>query len=134
MNTFLPHPDFRDSARSLDRQRLGKQRVECLQLLKGQFPNHPCAKMWLGYHDALATYGIEVCLEWRRRGYRDTCLAKIAAFLTNRAVVYPPWIGQPDFHLSHRSNLVRKDPEHYAGQFNVEPDLEYVWPPPQEEA
>ena len=33
MQTFLPFPDFVASARSLDRLRLGKQRVETLQIL-----------------------------------------------------------------------------------------------------
>lgn len=34
MQTFLPHPDFAESAAVLDRQRLGKQRVETLQILQ----------------------------------------------------------------------------------------------------
>lgn len=33
VNTFLVHPDFRRSAGQLDRQRLGKQRVEAYQIL-----------------------------------------------------------------------------------------------------
>jgi len=34
MQTFLPYPDFNKSARVLDDKRLGKQRVECLQILQ----------------------------------------------------------------------------------------------------
>lgn len=133
MQTFLPHADFRRSAASLDRQRLGKQRVECLQLLKSQFPNHPCAKMWRGYEDALATYGIEICLEWRRRGYRDTCLLKIANFLSSEPVVMPHWFGSYSLHASHRSMLVQKLPEHYGPQFPFAAvNLAYVWPEPKE--
>lgn len=33
MQTFLPYPSGRKSARVLDQKRLGKQRVECLQIL-----------------------------------------------------------------------------------------------------
>ena len=33
VNTFLTHSDFKTSAQSLDRQRLGKQRVEAFQIL-----------------------------------------------------------------------------------------------------
>lgn len=33
MQTFLPYPDFEQSAKCLDMRRLGKQRVEVLQLL-----------------------------------------------------------------------------------------------------
>lgn len=34
MQTFLPYPSFAESAAVLDRQRLGKQRVETLQILQ----------------------------------------------------------------------------------------------------
>ena len=34
MQTFLPFPDFKMSAQVLDYKRLGKQRVEALQILK----------------------------------------------------------------------------------------------------
>lgn len=37
MQTFLPYPDFEKSAYSLDRQRLGKQRVETLQIMQALF-------------------------------------------------------------------------------------------------
>jgi hypothetical protein len=41
----------------------------------------------------------------------------------------PPWLGDPDFHLSHQSALVRKDPDFYGPLFpGVPDDLEYVWP------
>ena len=33
MQTFLPYPDFKKSASCLDYKRLGKQRVEGLQIL-----------------------------------------------------------------------------------------------------
>jgi hypothetical protein len=35
VQTFLPYADFRRSAEVLDPKRLGKQRVECLQVLRG---------------------------------------------------------------------------------------------------
>jgi hypothetical protein len=35
MQTFLPYADFERSARSLDPRRLGKQRVECIQVVRG---------------------------------------------------------------------------------------------------
>ena len=41
----------------------------------------------------------------------------------------PPWLGDEDIHLSHRSALVRKDPDHYRPFFpDVPDDLPYVWP------
>ena len=135
MQTFLPYNDFTKSAKVLDRQRLGKQRVEVLQLLKALngetkgWVNHPAAKMWRGYENCLVVYGLSICTEWIERGYKDTCFAKILAYRDYKtAIVVPPWLGREDFHESHRSNLLRKNPEYYS-QFGwgESPDLEYVW-------
>ncbi|HEX2065706.1 MAG TPA: MSMEG_6728 family protein [Candidatus Thermoplasmatota archaeon] len=138
MQTFLPYPDFAASARVLDRQRLGKQRLEALHLLRilrgveeGRgWRNHPALRMWRGHENALARYGIAVCTEWRRRGYADTRLPEFLKLVDRRrSFRRPPWLGDPAFHASHRSNLLRKDPLWY-GQFgwSERADLPYVWP------
>lgn len=142
MQTFLPYGDFAKSAKVLDRQRLGKQRIECKQILhaligtsKG-WVNHPATVMWRGYEHKLCRYGIEVCREWILRGYKDRQHDYFCYWYDNlirtagsRSCLYPPWLWDEDLHASHRSNLLRKDPEHY-GQFGwTEPnDLPYVWP------
>ena len=130
MQTFLPYPDFKKSAQSLDYRRLGKQRVECLQILKalelgtGGWVNHPATKMWRGYEDALRKYMAECITEWISRGYNNTMSIPTVGSYTN-----PPWLGDEAFHSSHRSNLLRKDAVYY-GKFGwSEPnDLPYVWP------
>lgn len=135
MQTFLPFPDFRHSASVLDNRRLGKQRVETLQVLKALtipnygWRNHPAVKMWNGALPHLVYYGVAICDEWKRRGFRDTCTDKILAFLPDDDAPLPSWLGNPDFHASHRSNLLRKDPTHYT-KFNwtESPDLPYIWP------
>lgn len=132
MQTFLPYPDFILSASCLDRARLGKQRLEVVQLFPRKigvgWRNHPAYKMWDGYHVALASYGVAVCLEWRRRGYVDNMLPTMAHFLDDKLVL-PPWFGDDDFHAAHRSNLLRKAPDHYSQFKWTEPnDLPYVWP------
>lgn len=137
MQTFLPYDNFARSAAVLDRQRLGKQRVETLQLLKAigggsGWANHPAAVMWRGYTDALVAYGVAVCDEWTGRGYRDTCRDKILAYEVGGAAhgyLLPAWWGDPAVHASHRSNLLRKDPVWYGRYDWSEPDtLPYVWP------
>ncbi|WP_234470062.1 MSMEG_6728 family protein, partial [Streptomyces sp. MBT70] len=71
MQTFLPDSDFRRSALLLDRRRLGKQRVEALQVLRGLtvpgygWRRHPAVRMWSGYEEALVRYGLEICRVWR---------------------------------------------------------------------
>jgi hypothetical protein len=149
MQTFLPYADFAAGARTLDRRRLGKQRVEALQVLRALvipgygWRHHPAAKMWTGYEEALTRYGLEVCAVWRALGAADTCAAKLAGEYASSvrdgeirtqaglaaAGELPPWLGDEAVHRSHRSALVRKDPEHYRARFpDVPPDLPYVWP------
>lgn len=129
MQTFLPFPDFEKSAKVLDRQRLGKQRVEALQLLRGQWANHPASKMWRGFEFVLAEYAEIVCLEWVDRGYKDTCREKILEekkkFSFNG---YPYWLGDPRVHDSHKSNLLRKDYKYYVRYFDGPSDVPYFWP------
>lgn len=143
MQTFLPYPEFRKSASALDRARLGKQRVETLQIMKtlvqgGGWKNHPAVLMWRGHETALMYYQEAICAEWTSRGYRDTCLEKtqeIYAELKGGGGPVPSWLGNYHFHRSHQSNLLRKDSEHYGPMFpGVPDDLEYVWPVRNEEA
>jgi hypothetical protein len=84
VQTFLPYPNFARSAAVLDRARLGKQRVECLQLIKTLtlrsdkgWSNHPCARMWRPNVSLLLAYGLVVCRQWTDFGYRDTCAEKM---------------------------------------------------------
>jgi hypothetical protein len=149
MQTFLPYPDFIDSARTLDPRRLGKQRVEALQVLRGLtwpgygWRHHPAVKMWAGYEEALVRYGLDVCDVWCSTGRADTCAGTLATDLaaacgihrvrTQSALAHagelPPWLGQEDLHLSHRVSLLRKDPDFYRPIFgDLPPDLPYVWP------
>lgn len=147
MQTFLPYADYAESARVLDYRRLGKQRVETFQLLnaldgktKG-WVNHPAALMWRGYEASLALYGVIVCKEWKRRGYKDTMHERLRdlweqhrASSEHGYTVDPPWLGNAEFHLSHQSNLIRKDREFYAPLFpGVPEDLPYIWPEPARE-
>lgn len=141
MQTFLPYPDFTDSAIVLDRQRLGKQRVETKQILQANigvsrgWVNHPASRMWKGHEIALANYGIAICVEWRSRGYKDTLLpwfdqlADLMLLHGDTPDTLPPWLGNEEFHASHRSKLLAKKPDWYS-QFDwtETPDMPYVWP------
>ncbi|MFC8224221.1 MSMEG_6728 family protein [Streptomyces sp. NPDC057287] len=149
MQTFLPYADFRRSALALDPRRLGKQRVEAVQVLRGLtvpgygWRHHPAVRMWTGYEEALVRYGLDVCAAWTAGGRADTCAATLREDLTTSlgrtpvrpaaelasAAELPPWLGDEAFHRSHRSALVRKDPEYYGPLFpDVPPDVPYVWP------
>lgn len=143
MQTFLPYASFSASAAALDRARLGKQRVETLQLLRANtvpdygWRHHPAAKMWRGYLPALVAYGLAMTDAWTAQGRPDNVRPQLLEFAPEVAgrgqedLELPPWLGDEAFHLSHRSNLVRKDPEFYRPLFGGIPDdLPYIWPAP----
>lgn len=131
MQTFLPYESFHQSVTCLDSKRLGKQRVEAQQILNtltGQstgWRNHPAVRMWAGYEDALRIY-TNICIrEWIARGYKNT----MQLHPMPDSITWPIWVGRADFHSSHRSNLLRKDPIWYGRYGWMEPsDLPYVWP------
>ena len=133
MQTFLPYKNFKKSFKCLDYRRLGKQRVEAYQILnvllernrtKG-WVNHPATKMWRGYENCLKQY-FNMCVdEWKKRGYNNNMKYEEIS----GDIIYPPWVGDANFHLSHKSNLLRKQPEHYSKHFlNIPDDLPYIWP------
>jgi hypothetical protein len=148
VQTFLPHPDFARSAAVLDPKRLGKQRVEALQVVRALtvpgygWQSHPAVLMWRGHLEALGHYGLVVAQAWLAKGFGDTTVATLRADLAAAGVTtvrsqaelaaagaLPPWLGDEPLHLSHRSALLRKDPQWYGPLFpGVPDDLPYVWP------
>lgn len=137
----MPHADFAATAKILDRQRLGKQRVEGMQILNALAPdytrgwrNHPAVLMWKGHEGALTRYVLAVCQEWTSRGYKDTIAARMEALLATNpdwSERLPTWVGDDAFHRSHQANLVRKNPLWYGPLFpEVDPTLPYIWPVP----
>lgn len=148
MQSFLPYPNFAESAKVLDYRRLGKQRVECKQMLHALgyaivdrqliptearttgWVNHPCTAMWRGYEHALAVYMAYMVSEWVSRGYNNT-MEFVEDSVGNHPdnVTMPPWMGDELVHSSHRSRLMQKAPEHYK-QFGWadNPTMRYWWP------
>lgn len=86
--------------------------------------NHPAVLMWKGYENALAKYINECIIEWKFRGFN--CKLN---YIHIPKLKIPFWIGDKNFHLSHRSNLLRKDKSYYS-KFNwkISDDKPYVWP------
>jgi hypothetical protein len=113
MQTFLPYPGYLKSAKILDRQRLGKQRVEAkqiLQVLLGQstaWQHHPAVKMWVGYAGQLALYGHTMSFEWVQRGYNDNLMQYFDMYADKNSPI-PPRLGDDAFHSSHRAALLLK--------------------------
>ena len=137
MQTFLPYKSFEKTAECLDYRRLGKQRVEALQIFNALtgvptksgksytgWLNHPAVIMWKGYEEALLLYKNKMIEEWILRGYNNT----MDMIGLPDDIEMPRWLGNSKLHASHRSNLLRKDYEYYS-KFNWEEsdDMEYYW-------
>ena len=136
MQTFItycdpdPHVAFYKTATLLDYRRLGKQRVEAYQILRALrgestgWVNHPCTKMWRDYEHTLTMYHDTMVSEWIKRGFKNTMKFQ----WDSKPVTRPVWLTD-EFVLAHRSNLVRKMPEHYSYAWpDVSDNLPYIWP------
>jgi len=133
MQTFLPFEDFEQTAACLDYRRLGKQRVECKQILSalaggGGWANHPAVRMWRGHAGILIKYYDVIAAEWVKRGFKHNMTLGVLTDEFATQVEKPFWLGYPMFHQSHREALMAKDKAHYSKYFNDTPRYSYLWP------
>ena len=159
MQVFLPHGLTRYSMRCLDNKRLGKQRVECLQILnalqgksKG-WRHHPATLMFYGAEEALRIMGDWAIAEWVKRGYKNN-MEPFSNYPTLRwesvpSEYWPEWYSNEELRIkvkeSHRLNLLRKDFDYYFKQFfrslvfcepytkEAAENAQYVWPVTKED-
>lgn len=140
VNTFLPYASFQKSAECLDNRRLGKQRVECDQIIKllldlptiaGKrrtgWRNHTAVRMWRGYVPALMLYMNTCVNEWVKRGKNNNY--QLWPESETGSAVMPPWLGDERVHSSHRKVLLYKEADWYKKfQWEELPAYEYFWP------
>lgn len=158
MQIFLPFPDFEESCNALDTVRLGKQRIEAFQIWKAAtsatkngWSNHVVTRMWKDYLVALRKYLIICCRVYGSRKTKKGKFCQNTKMLQHieenrlevqehETVVMPPWIGNSQFHDSHKSMLYHKGVQNVAdGLFKENPYAnfqpfshitEYHWPVP----
>lgn len=137
MQTFLPYASFEQTARILDKPRLIKQRVECLQIYNALidpeygWQNHPAVNQWREYEGALLLYALAISFECEQRNVADH--KGLGDFFEDeitmiKSVDLPAWVHDERVHLSHKSNLYRKDSEYYFFWGDIGPDVPYYWP------
>jgi hypothetical protein len=147
MQTFLLSDNHTLTAQLLDYKRLGKQRLECTQLMdvllrkagllndgKTGWNNHVAIDYWYdeknkqNYLPALILYTDVMIAEWVKRGYNNTLeinkwktLVKIHPNLFNFGL--PPWTTNSEKIIeSHRARVLQKDENFYFAKF-VEFDI-----------
>ena len=139
MQTFICDIVLNISASNLDVKRLGKQRIEAIQIAmcllekESKWKNHPAVKMWKGFEVFLVKEYLKSILdEWNKRGFKnEKCKEhyfRLLEKVKNKKIIKPYWINS-EFIEAHRSNLIRKKPEFYKKLWSfTESNLEYIWP------
>lgn len=147
MQTFLPYYDFAETASILDTPRLNKQLLEGRQimtlLLKPDAPqgyaHHPAVKMWRGSEDLLFEYLMQIRMELQKRRVKTSENWGYLLYLQDSfefGIETPTWFTVVNVPMTHRANLYRKDPEHYAlfkpnprwREFVCGEGCDYYWP------
>lgn len=140
MQTFITDFDLITSAFNLDMRRLGKQRVEAIQIarvllgLSDGWKNHPAVKMWKGYEGFLVrNYLTTHLMAWNQFGYsNEKCYRHqeqlVQLLPVSSSEKMPNWVTK-EFIESHRSNLIKKDYFYYKEKFpDTIENLPYIWP------
>lgn len=146
MIIFLTSMSYGRTAEDLDTARLhaaqnqGSALFDMLTGIKdpGNLKHHPVLSMWRGYEFALGIYVMSCGLEWCfQRGFAENKsfwnvargIKEIKNDDPNFVYEVPPWFRDRDVILSHRSNLLRRSPEHYEDKWELCPeDWPYFWP------
>jgi hypothetical protein len=154
VQTFVPLPDYAESAKALDSKRLFKQLLECVQLLaiilelpkddgskRRGWQKHPATLQWRPWPGSLLAYSRAIADECRTRGLNTTNLvARLNRMPCVPSDVKPIWWGDEAVHSSHRARLLQKDFEHYSKHGWPEADdprlaeRVYEWPIPTDDA
>jgi len=78
MQTFLPHMNLVKAISMLDNKRLGKQRVEAIQIAscllekETRWKNHPAVLMWKGYEEYLVVWYLYTAIRtYEMRGFKN---------------------------------------------------------------
>ena len=137
MQTFIPFPTFEESLKVLDNKRLGKQRVECLQILnvltesRDGWRKHPATIMWRGAIPALIEYTLTCCDLWVARGFKDSIANKIydkfSTYLLDSTIIIPKWCSDARVNDSHKAMLFHKDPQFYKQFADFQHIKDYYW-------
>jgi len=134
-----------------------KQIIECIideNSKSRRFINHPAIQMWIGYGELLKHYYnifLKQCLDFHHINTKLEFISNIYSWYEYDGhnlhfylekwkniisiidgICFPWWLGNENFHRSHRSRLLEKNYEFYIEKFSSEDikfnDGKYWWP------
>ncbi len=146
VNTFFTEcgTNFRNMAKSLDRQRRFKQAVEVKEILltierkksspenaKIGFKNHPIVLMWLNYEECLKHYFNAFFDQLQEDGFVMKKLQKYENLQPMEKTNIPWFLYFEPLVYSHLARLVQKDPVYYSHFKDKIPEkyfqIGYIW-------
>lgn len=139
MMIWLPFENFEECARSMDSRTLTIQRFDAWRLLHMLQHGVPAGmgqnatlRMWRDYPTWVAAYGMAICLEWEKTSDRPSELTQLFRDYLDVIDVtedYPRWLGDSMLHMSHRSNMIKLDPDRYMKLWpGVIEGMPLMWP------
>lgn len=144
--TWFTRFSFDRTAQDLETTTLGyqiHQAYEAFKFLTGREENSeldensPVLRMWEGHEFALGIYGMSMGDQFTRiRRNVDTLffdfyhdIQSMKKEDENFVYEKPPWFNDADVCRSHRSNLMRRQPENYKTTWPKTPvNMPYLWP------
>lgn len=95
------------------------------------FCNHPAVRMWYDYPECLKHYINCHIDEWISRGYKNTMI-----FYDVDDFEYPSWCLDSNFHMNHKSALLKKEIDRNEKPWyvlkeefkNLDEFVDYIWP------
>lgn len=135
---WLPFPNTKTNLEVLTDTHIFEVVFEGMQCLRNIYVGDLSwrdAQMWANHPAALLLYVQRAEREMVRRGHEPEPRVRRAHVALSRAgwplsPVPPWWYGNPHFHNTQRSNLIRVDPVHYARRLPPTTPLEMplFWP------
>lgn len=140
MITYMTRMSIGATAQDLDTIMLGQQREQALLLLDvmtgvKEAEQHPMMWGWEGYEYFLGIYGMMLSMEWHmNRGFADKMFWDFERACKELKepganLMPPPWFKDTAILRSHRSELYRRNPDHYGDLWSVlDDDWPMLWP------
>lgn len=118
---YITYSDFDRIASTYNEDTAREQILAAFRILAHMTPD----KMWKGYEYTLARYGHTLCL-----ASQNCLLDKFNTYLSELDPNKPPdWLRDKYMQMTHRSCLLRLDPDYYGDIWPRTPTDLYYWDP-----
>lgn len=130
MYTYLPFPDFADSAGVLNDKDLGMTEIWTRRIVMGLSGDTPTTgsrteQAWRGHAKGLCVYGLYISAEMGMRGRKSNYQPffeerrRDFAGEQRETTLFPGWTFSAEVHEAFQALLLWQDPEYYCNKFET---------------